>query len=388
MRILFVQFAGDFKAAHDRLAASGTETYFGHRYVLEQLGGLAQTHGPTAILCCKSPSAYDVVLPSGLRVIGAGATGRWDSPETMRIVRAYRPTHLVVLGPLTRLIRWGLGAQARVLCIFADSFEIHPIRRLIRFGRLPALLNDPRIDWVGNHGLGACQSLARIGVAPDKILPWDWLHVREPRQRAPKASAGEAPHTLFYAGLVTERKGIRDVIAAAAHLKHGGVPVRVKVAGAGEIDQFRAVAEAAGVGDAFEFLGLIPNDAVTAGMREADIVVVPSQHAYPEGLPLTIYEALCANTPIVASDHPMFVRRLADRESALIYPAGRPAELAGRIRELLGNPALYAALSGASQRTWEGLQIPLKWGDLVARWLADGAEDRRWLGAHSLAART
>ena len=135
------------------------------------------------------------------------------------------------------------------------------------------------------------------------------------------------------------------------------------------------------------FLGLIPNAEVGACMRAASVVVVPSQHAYPEGLPLTIYEALCARTPIVASDHPMFVRRLVHRETALIYRAGKPGELADGIAELIADPALYAALSAASQRAWDGLQIPLKWGDLIARWLGGTEDDRHWLAAQSLAAR-
>jgi len=44
-------------------------------------------------------------------------------------------------------------------------------------------------------------------------------------------------------------------------------------------------------------------------MRSADAIVIPSRHEYPEGLPLTIYEALAARTPIVASDHQCFSAR-------------------------------------------------------------------------------
>ena len=40
-------------------------------------------------------------------------------------------------------------------------------------------------------------------------------------------------------------------------------------------------------------------------MSAHDIVIVPSRHDYPEGLPMTIYEALAMRTPLVVSDHPM-----------------------------------------------------------------------------------
>jgi len=378
-RILIVQYAGDYLAAYERLQASGTETYYGHRYVLEQLGLIAQTIGETAILCCKSDQLYDQVLPSGLRIIGAGPQKNWNTPATMKIVSDFDPTHLIILGPLTQLIRWGLKTDRKVLCLFADSFEIHPLRRLIRYGRIASLLNDDRIEWIANHGLSSCLSLAKIGVKRDKIIPWDWTYVRQPKDNEPKQAAGTDAINLFFAGLISERKGVRDLISAVAILKKAGLQVRAKLAGAGEIDKFRDVAAAQGVGQEVEFLGLIPNTSVVDHMRAATIVVVPSQHAYPEGLPLTIYEALCACTPIVASDHPMFVRRLSHRDTAMIYKAGKPAELAGCIRDLLADPQLYHALSASSQRTWESLQIPVKWGDLITAWLSGDKARRRWL---------
>jgi len=378
-RILIVQYAGDYLAAYNRLQTSGTETYYGHRYLLEQLGHIAQTVGETAILCCKSDQTYDQLLPSGLRIIGAGPQKHWNTPETMRIVKDFNPTHLIILGPLTQLIRWGLKTQRKILCLFADSFEIHPLRRLIRYGRIASLLNDERIEWIANHGLSSCLSLAKIGVKRDKIIPWDWPYIRQPKDNEPKQSAGTEKPSLFFAGLISERKGVRDLITAVAILKKAGILINAKLAGAGEIEKFRAVAEAQGVGQDIEFLGLIPNTSVVDYMRAASIVVVPSQHAYPEGLPLTIYEALCARTPIVASDHPMFVRRLSHRESAMIYKAGKPAELADCIKELLSNSQLYHALSANSQHTWESLQIPVKWGDLISAWLSEHADKRQWL---------
>jgi glycosyltransferase involved in cell wall biosynthesis len=163
-----------------------------------------------------------------------------------------------------------------------------------------------------------------------------------------------------------------------------GIKVHLKVAGAGEIDKFKALAERLRVGSAVEFLGLVKNDSVQQIMRDAAVVVVPSQHAYPEGFPLTIYEALCARTPLVASDHPMFARRLIDRVNALIYPSGQPVQLAGRIEELLADQHLYASLSSAAQEAWEGLQVPVKWGDLLYRWICRREEDIRWLREHRL----
>lgn len=383
-RVMVVQYAGDYLEAHRRLEETGTETYYGHRYVLEHLARIGRTYGEVAVLCCKSPRPYEAKLPSGVIVVGAGEHRDAQRRAVMDRIAAFHPTHLIVLGPLPRVVRWGLRNGCRVMCLFADSFEVGLLRRLLRHGRLAALLNNPRVDLVANHGVGACVSLARIGVRRDKILPWDWVHLRRPSDAQPKTDPDPSRPSLLFVGSVIARKGIGDAVAALAALRRRGVPAVLKVAGAGEVERYRLLARQLGAQEAVEFLGLVPNDAVFRLMREATAVVVPSQHAYPEGLPLTIYESLCARTPVIASDHPMFVRRLMHRTSAMIYPAGDADALATCVEELLAEPGLYSAISAASQETWEGLQIPAKWGEILFRWIGDGDADRSWLRQHRL----
>ncbi|SEM77054.1 hypothetical protein SAMN05192583_1172 [Sphingomonas gellani] len=82
-RILFVQFACDFLEAHRLLESSGAEAYFGHGYVLEQLGRIQAEVGETAILCCLSGSRYQEALPSGVTVMGADAHSDKQSAQVM-----------------------------------------------------------------------------------------------------------------------------------------------------------------------------------------------------------------------------------------------------------------------------------------------------------------
>ena len=46
---------------------------------------------------------------------------------------------------------------------------------------------------------------------------------------------------------------------------------------------------------------------------DATFVCVPTRPEFPEGFPLTFTEALTAHTPVVASDHPVFTRVLAEK---------------------------------------------------------------------------
>jgi glycosyltransferase involved in cell wall biosynthesis len=385
MRVLVVQYAGDLWLAHDQLAKTGQETYYGHRYMFEQLERVHRAFGTAGIMCCLSGRPYETRLENGVTLIGADSHPEKNFGPIAKLLDEFSPTHLIVLGPLPKVIRWGTTRKLRVLCIFADSFNTGALRRFLRYGRLAKLLNEPSVEWVANHGVNACGSLLRIGVDRRKLIAWDWPHPRQPNALPSKTLSAKRPCVLLYVGAVQRQKGVGDAIHAVSLLSRQGIDVMLKVAGSGDIESFKALADRLGVSSKVTFLGLIANDRVLEEMRSAQLVVVPSRHAYPEGLPLTIYEALSARTPIIASDHPMFAHHLVHKESALIYSAGKPAELAARVTEVLGNAPLYARLSESAQGTWERLQNPLKWGDLIFHWLSGGQEDEEFLKRHRFA---
>ena len=74
---------------------------------------------------------------------------------------------------------------------------------------------------------------------------------------------------------------------------------RLDLIGLGEEAALRGRAEALGVEAEVAFWGRLGHAEVMEQMREHDAVVVPSRHDYPEGLPATLYEALCSRTPLV-----------------------------------------------------------------------------------------
>jgi glycosyltransferase involved in cell wall biosynthesis len=117
-------------------------------------------------------------------------------------------------------------------------------------------------------------------------------------------------------------------------------PVKLKIVGGGDLDYFKKMASEMNAHSYIDFVGKVSNKSVVPLMREADIVVIPSRTAYPEGFPLTIYEALTARTPIVASDHPMFRQHLRDRKTAVTFRSGEPRDLAAAITNIMKDPNL------------------------------------------------
>jgi glycosyltransferase involved in cell wall biosynthesis len=122
-------------------------------------------------------------------------------------------------------------------------------------------------------------------------------------------------------------------------------------------------------------------------MIKADLVLIPSRHEYPEGFPMTIYEALCSRTPMIASDHPMFQNFLIHGVNAMIFPAMNSKALAEIIEKVLSDATLYNSLSLAAPEAWKQLQIPVKWADMIHRWLNHSAENQNGLFAHTLASK-
>ncbi|MDX2230675.1 MAG: glycosyltransferase family 4 protein [Leptolyngbyaceae cyanobacterium bins.349] len=385
-RLLIVQYAGDYREAYYRLRQGGEETYYAQRYSVNLTLEYKNHCQEVGVLVLHTDEVYDEVLPDAIRAIGAGfKNNQIDNRQLLNLVSRFRPTHLVVCTPYPPLLQWAIRHRVRTLVVLADSFEQGGFKQQIKKYWLSRLLNNPWIDWVANHGINSAKSLQAIGVDPNRIIPWDWPAVVTPFAFEPKSHIATPDQiNLLFAGAVQQSKGIGDVFKAISLLKRRGSQVWLKVAGEGQIEEFKRESQRLGIHENVEFLGLVPHQQVVHLMREADVVLVPSRHDYAEGLPMTIYEGLCSRSPIVASDHRMFDERLQHEVNALIFPAGDVVALADCIDRLYFSPTLYHQLSVASAAAWENLQITVKRGELIEHWLSDLPDDRRWLFEHRL----
>jgi glycosyltransferase involved in cell wall biosynthesis len=382
--LTIIQYAGDYREAFDRFAKGGKQTYYAQRYSVNFVGSLAQRLDQVTVICGVTEESYDVVLDNGVRAIGAGLHPGFNPSRLVPLLSGTQPTRLCLTSPLVPLLKWAKTNRIRTIVPLADSFEKGGLRETARHWRLAYYLNGPFVEWIGNHGISACLSLLKIGVAPEKVVPWDWPPSHRPSDYPPRTLGREGSAKLLYVGSVTKTKGVGDLLQAVARLRQQGVSAQLSVIGRDPDGAMTALAHSLHLGDRVSFVGILPNEDVPAAMRAADIVVIPSWHEYPEGLPLTIYEALSARTPIVASDHPMFRGAIVNGESALTFPAGNADELAATIVRLMGNSDLYAGLSDKSEAAWHRLQLPVRWGDLLEAWVADDPARTEWIRDYRL----
>ena len=383
-RLLVVQYAGDYAETWHRLAAGGAETYLAQAYGDRAIAGLAGDGTAVAVLVATTATPYREALTPWLSAVGLGPADASTESRIVEFATAFRPTHVLLRAPFVRVMRWACDHGARVLLTLADSFQ-GGLRRWLSSRRMVRLMNAEPVDWVSNHGTAASGALVRMGVDPAKVIPWDWPHHHSPAQWGAKTLApGQSRFTAIYVGARVALKGVGDALQAIASLAGQGLDIRLDVVGEGE--DFNELTERLGLTARVRFLGRLSNAEIIPAMRQADVVLVPSRKAYPEGFPLTLYEALCSRTPIVASDHPMFVPKLVPDRGAVLFRAGDAVALASAIERLLRSPALYDALSLNALATWQGLQVPTKWGDLVSAWFEDTATSREWLSRHTWAA--
>lgn len=386
MRVLLVQIAGDYREAWNRLNRGGPETYRAQRAHVQTVEDLAQKYDAVGQLTYWTDEAFDEVLPNRVRAIGMGQSGRFDDESVIAKIEEFKPDRLVIRHLNPPILEWATRntktTRSMVLC--AESRK-KSLRQWWRNRRLARLLNIPAIEWAGNHQLNAARWMQRIGVSPEKIVPWDFEYADTPESYPAKTLRPAADYEVSFVGSVTEGKGVAEILTAVRELNLARFPLRARLAGAGEVDRYRSMAKEMDIADRVEFVGQIGNEQVLGQMRQSDLVVVPSRHNYTEGFPLTILEGLVSRTPVIVSDHPMFREKIVDGRSGLVFPARDGHKLAETIRRALSDPDLYHQLSVGGAETWKALQIPCRWGDVLRHWLDDTPESRTWLHQHRLA---
>ncbi|MEM6252507.1 MAG: glycosyltransferase family 4 protein [Cyanobacteria bacterium P01_D01_bin.156] len=327
-----------------------------------------------------SEEVYDDLLDTGVRVIGSGLPN--TNAPILKKLADFCPTHIVVDTPEPALFRWALRNQVRCIAMFQDVLEGPGIKQRWDNYQLSKVLNHTGVDWVGVLGLKACESLAQIGVSRHKLIPWSW----PPQNRAETFEAKQLrahpdPFKLIYAGPILSTRGVGDLLLAVSQLRAQGRNIHLKLIGKGDVSRFEAQAKRLQL-DTAQFIERVPEHSLVYLIHQADLCVMPSRHESPEHSNTILNTCLQANTPIVASDHPMFRGSLSHGVNAMIYPAGSARALTHSIDYLMNHPDVYHKLSAASQTAWQSVQLPIHWISLLEHWFQD--DSRQWMQQYAL----
>lgn len=158
-----------------------------------------------------------------------------------------------------------------------------------------------------------------------------------------------SPHRLICVGRLAPSKGQDTLIQAVALLKDTVKELSVEFVGDGpQKAAYQRLAEELGVADRCAFVGYVSHDEVLARMATASVCVVPSRS---EAFGWVNIEAMSIGRPVVASNVGGIPEIIRDGQDGFLVPPDAPQALADKLRLILSDPALRAAMGqNARQR--------------------------------------
>lgn len=168
----------------------------------------------------------------------------------------------------------------------------------------------------------------------------------------PKAPGTSSPGpVILFVGAPWIRKGLEDLVRAAALLKPRFPRARYLVAGAPQAGEERIVlglVESLGLRDRFEFRGRVPRAGMPELYREADVLAVPSRY---EAFGVTYLEAMASGVPVVASEVGGIPEIVSHGRNGFLVPCGKAAVLSEAVGRLLADEALRMRFAEAGRST-------------------------------------
>jgi len=185
------------------------------------------------------------------------------------------------------------------------------------------------------------------------VVPEERLHVvlngttGLGRAVAPAADYLPGEPLVLSVGYLIERKGLRELVAAAGLLRRRGRPFQLALVGDGPLKSaLEEQAAAEGVADSVHFLGRVPQARVLQLMARAQLFALPS---WDEAFGLVYTEAMAQGTPALAGKGEGPEDFIADGVSGYLVAVRDSEALAGIIATVLDDPGAAADVGEAGK---------------------------------------
>jgi glycosyltransferase involved in cell wall biosynthesis len=167
---------------------------------------------------------------------------------------------------------------------------------------------------------------------------------------------GPALKIVVYIGRMDVKKGLRELVEAAAALHPQRPDLHVYLVGEGP--DRNLIESGIQSNNATSYVHVLPGcafDDVATWMAAADLVTLPS---YMEGCPNVVLEALACGRPVVATNVGGIPEILSDEYGRLVSPR-EPVALAHALASVLDRSWDAAAISAHRSRSWNTVAAEL-----------------------------
>lgn len=271
----------------------------------------------------------DATVVHGHWVLPGGAMAAWAAGSRPLVVSLHgSDVYLAERTAVTRAVARRVFEQARVITACSDDLR----DRAVALGAAP-----DRSETIP------------YGVDADRFRPDAAARARLRRHW----NVRDDDVVVFSAGRFVRKKGFEYLIDAVAMMSGSPQPVRLVLAGGGDLhaelrDRIRAHAI-----DARVLLpGVVPHDQMPIALAAADIVAIPSVRDLAgnvDGLPNMVLEALASGTAVVATTAGGIASVVEHERTGLLVPERDAAAIAAAIAMLAADPARRAALGAAAR---------------------------------------
>ncbi len=181
-----------------------------------------------------------------------------------------------------------------------------------------------------------------------------------PMQPSKKLQDTHALHnfTILFVGRLTEVKGVRYLLEAAAQLRKKTSAFNVLIVGDGPLrEEFNTYIHDQGLEENISIVGWVDGSRLNEYYALADVFVGPSL-SEPQGI--VFIEALASGTPVIATKVGGIVDIVSDGETGILVTPGSAEAIADALGHLIDNPSivqsfgLRARESVIKRFSWEG----------------------------------
>jgi glycosyltransferase involved in cell wall biosynthesis len=314
------------------------------------------------------------------RYVAGAAQALRDIGRVRRRLKDARPDvlHLCTSGGPASL-------KDAVVLRLSRRFEVPAVVHY-HMGRLPAVARDRFLEWRftlrAMRRADAVVTLdARSEAVVKEALPGRRVltlpnmvevdAVDDVRRQFAGEPVAPAPSVrLVFVGHVLPEKGVRELIAAAARLRHRGV--RLDIVGPATSrfrDELHSIADRLGTADWLQFHGGVEHSAAVGRILAADVFVLPS---YTEGAPMSVLEAMACGKPIVSCPVGAVPEMLdigGSQECGALVPCRDVDALASTLDDVASNPAKRQAWGAqARRRVEQHYAAPVACARLLETW--------------------